>query len=1139
MTFSDPRRFIAWLLILLSGVVSASAAQQREFTLAEPFGLSWGPDRVNVPVEFPAGEVAADGVALQDAAGQAVPVQLDRIELWPDGKSVKKALASFMVTLEPDQTAAWRLTADPRSILQEAGGEVRAEIRGGLIELSNAKTGVRLAGGKRSYPEPVAGEQFPAPIQGVRLPNGMWIGKGSWQTDLGCTGYSARITHRGPVFVRAKLRYEFEGCKFYAATVELNAGQDLAVVSEEYNLSEGRRYPMTGVDGMRPDVQYAYVRPTFASPDKALMWDWWGQTMAKLPTPNAYCFSFHEGLRPDSADFKGNSQYGNLKPGDGGLTYNKDGRFAYLNAYLQWGDEETLYLGLWNAKEPAQQIAFVALRPSQWLHPDIDPHPSNILKQYVQTNCPTFERRTSGEAFLRAPVCLGKRVYGLGGVLRKLEKQVLPERGGPAVTPREQWGSNLMLRYIRLGSVELDTVRNWQVRYDEPGKYPRMYVPEGDRARYESRRTRRPLAEAQAALAARKEPAEADRKAVADAIQKLRGTVHHFAQVAYGHMDYGINLGLIANAAEDALASPACTPRQAEDIRRWMAAIVYQALNPNFVPPRTAGFAWGSANMMAQVQCRVCYLASLLPNHPMAKRWREELAHVVTLYAEDQINEAGATLECPHYGSMAIIMPAHALAALGNGTGLDLSRAERRLRAAARSRLSTMLPWDLRGDLRSAGSEGDSYYMGDETFAPLAGFFQTRDPQLARQLAWGLKESGNMLGGHADASFKMVDPGLEPLAPTLGSAHFPGFGFVLRNGFPRRDEACVLVYAGAFSWGHGHNDRGAWLLYAKGVPLMADFAGMYTPSMREQWMHPGGLTFNHDETVRPAGDDPKDDWWRGSANAGYRQLKTAPFTVVEMKENPEARDDLGTFGRVTAFRAAPQADYAVMQRQVGYLHRVAFTLKEPHGQDGFDDSPHAEVKLKQPFLWTRQFAFVKDADPMGHNYLVIRDDLAGNSELDPSLNLWALADRITVQGQVAIYAGQHGVDLHCYVAEPARFTPHTRVVGHSAGFAFAKHYRETFGKPFREDQIQLRIPQASRGGGFFAAIVPVKQGEPTPQFATLAGGRAIRVKFPDRTDTIVMRKQPDDLDIDGLRVRGTAVLVTQQGGKRVVTDLSL
>ena len=65
-----------------------------------------------------------------------------------------------------------------------------------------------------------------------------------------------------------------------------------------------------------------------------------------------------------------------------------------------------------------------------------------------------------------------------------------------------------------------------------------------------------------------------------------------------------------------------------------------------------------------------------------------------------------------------------------------------------------------------------------------------------------------------------------------------------------------------------------------------------------------------DIVVRPAGDDPKDDWWRSSANAGYRQLKTAPFTVVEMKENPEAWDDLGTFGLRPS---APETGYGYIE----------------------------------------------------------------------------------------------------------------------------------------------------------------------------------------------------------------------------------
>ena len=102
-------------------------------------------------------------------------------------------------------------------------------------------------------------------------------------------------------------------------------------------------------------------------------------------------------------------------------------------------------------------------------------------------------------------------------------------------------------------------------------------------------------------LDARRGPTAADEKVVAEALARTSYLVRHFAQLDKGHMDFGIEEGVLVDLAEDALASPACTPRQAQELRKWLAAISYFALHPDFVPPREAGFAWGSANMMSQV----------------------------------------------------------------------------------------------------------------------------------------------------------------------------------------------------------------------------------------------------------------------------------------------------------------------------------------------------------------------------------------------------------------------------------------------------------------------------------------------------------------------------------------------------------
>lgn len=1127
----------ALLSALLALLFTTPPVGAEPITIAvrEPLGLKWGPDRIDETVRFPQGQADRAGIHVLDEKGQVFASQLSDVELWPDGKSVKSTRLSLMVTLEPHQQRHFTVKtfAAPTAA---SNSEINVRLQQHVLELSNRLTGIRIAGGSQTYDPAIPGDQVPAPIQGVRLTDNQWIGKGAWQTNLRCAGFETVLLDHGPVFARARMTFRFEGGRSYQATVELNAGQDVAIITESYDLSEGQKHPMSGLSGMKSDVLYQYVRPTFPTPERALLWDWWGQTMAKLPTFNAYSFTFHEGLEPDSADFIGGRAFGNLKPGDGGLTFDKNGRFAYINAYMQWGDEEGTFIGLYNSKTPERQIALTGLRPSQWLHPNLEPRPDAVIQQYVQTTCIRLERRTSGEVFFQAPVDLGRRVFALGSPKRSLARHILPERSGPRLSEQPIWGSDLPLRHVRLGRLELDTVRKWVLDYEEPAAYPRLYVSPGDRATYESRRTRKPVDQVRAELAARNSPTPAESKAVTDALTMARNLVNHIAQIDKGHMDFGIETGILSDLAEDALSSPACSPQQARELRSLLAMLVHFSQHPDFVPPRTAGFGWGSANMMEQVQCRAARLAALLPSHPMNGSWRESLAHFITHYVENQINPAGVTMECPHYGAMAINMPAMALRALSSAGPIDTVRADERLRAAAHARLGTLLPPDVRGGIRSQLPQGDGYYSVESTFPILAGYFQKTDPLLASQLMWGVQESGGELDGHTEKAFKMLDVGLQATVPELASAHYRGQGVVMRQGFPRPDETHLQVYGDDFNWGHGHSDRGAFVFHAKGAPLMMDFAAMYTPSMRQNWLHPGGIAFDVDETVRPAASPSQDAWWREGPNAKLRESAPAPFTALEIRPSPASNQSIDRGGKVTTFITRPEADYCVIQRQVSYLHRVPYLLQPVHGTDLFDDQVNQEINLVHPFLFKRQILFVKDPDPEGTSYFVFRDDLTGNRELLAYLNLWALASEVKVDASTIVYTGQHGVDLHCFVAEPARFEHLTRTVGHTQGMKFAGRFKKKFGKEFREDQVQLRIAQPTRGAGFFVAIVPVRQGEPSPQFQTLAGGEAIRVSLRHRHDTVVLRNGRDGVQTGGREIRSVAAVVRESSGGTHVTE---
>jgi hypothetical protein len=140
-------------------------------------------------------------------------------------------------------------------------------------------------------------------------------------------------------------------------------------------------------------------------------------------------------------------------------------------------------------------------------------------------------------------------------------------------------------------------------------------------------------------------------------------------------------------------------------------------------------------------------------------------------------------------------------------------------------------------------------------------------------------------------------------------------------------------------------------------------------------------------------------------------------------------------------------------------------------------------------LWHRQMMFVKDEDPRGPNYFVLRDTFGGRPTTDSDLNLWFLANEMTRQGDVFHFDGQCGADMDVYVASPESFTPHTDRYGHPqqaygrlVGFDPAQH---PDGK-LRETQLLLRIRQPA-GAGYCVVLYPrLKENDPPATFKRLA-----------------------------------------------------
>ncbi|MHB9131386.1 MAG: hypothetical protein ACYDBB_09890 [Armatimonadota bacterium] len=1131
----------ALLCLFMVLALPVPAAVTSTFTIREPVGLAWERDRVTYPVTFPRGQVKPDGLQLTDVAGKPVAAQLSDIAFWPDKRTVKSAVLSFMAALQANENANWSLAAGSKTVGQPQT-DLAVRIGNGVIELTTSRFGIRLAAGSKTFKTPVEANALPAPIQGVRLRDGRWIGKGWWQTDRPCVGYRVEVLERGPVFARIALQYDFTDQTAYRAIVELAEGQDIATVREEFNLSAGREYEMPEQPGPQGQ-KYRYVLPKFTGEYGAMLWDWWGGSNGLVPSPNAYIFSFYHGMQPDSLEWFAEHPYERMShkaaaPGDGGLKYPNDQRIISINSYYNWGQDECTALGAYNSQTPAAgEVAVMGLRPSQWVHPDLDPHPVTTLNQFVQTNNLWLERRATPDLQLRVPTCLGKRMYGIAVLERK--EVMAKDAAGKKVTQKI---SDLPQRFIRMGRTRLDEVKDWVTVYNEPANYPQMLCKPGDLPALLKRVQDNGVTSDNDSLNPAinylaKPNARNAQLLITGVTERSRSLLHGMLTgLDQDHNQYQMWFYNWVPNADVALGIPEITPAQRRKLLRLIAAHAYLSSSPDFHPGREQGFGWGSINMPTQMRCATALTACLVPNHPHSSVWRTDMAKYFSAEILTRTNDAGASEEVGAYGGITINTCALSLGALSRSDPkLDISAALQRFRAVALYRLQYLLPYDVRGGYRAPAPIGDSPYTKDGTMPLLWYLLAEQDPTTAAYLAWGIREDGIKPEGGWTPTSLFFDANTTATVPPFTSRLFEGAGMVMRSGFPSNEETYLNINAGGYSFGHGHPDRGCFILYAKGAPLMVDFGSQYVPNMRLTMIHPGGITFDHNETVKPSpGRNDKGSWFYGKTG-GPQQLTVEPFTCLQPGTDPRATNFDEVYGRATYFNALPAADYGVTEQKLTYLLQVPYLLNDVHGTQFVEDFEGNPVPLDHPFTLTRRYLFVKSPAPDGPNYLVLHDSMPENTGHKPALNFWCLADSLEVKGPLATYTGQHGVDLDVYVAEPAQFTSVTHKVGHTNGRDFANYYTKTFGKPFKEEQILFQIPQQP-GGGFFTVLLPRKHGTAAPQCTTILDGKGVRMTFPTgRVDTVIVLPQTDEVTLDGLTFHGTAFVITKENGKVTVT----
>jgi hypothetical protein len=557
----------------------------------------------------------------------------------------------------------------------------------------------------------------------------------------------------------------------------------------------------------------------------------------------------------------------------------------------------------------------------------------------------------------------------------------------------------------------------------------------------------------------------------------------------------------------DALVDTAfVTPEQRTLYRAQLAYLGYLLADPQCWSMER-GFHSGNPNMTLSYTLTLGVIACTLPNHPQAKAWTGYCNRWMEIWLRDDVGANGEWLpEGSHYGYVSLApMLSYAIAAERAGLGhfLDDPRLKRLIRYFAK----TNTPRDAqRKGHRVTGAFGRGT-AGDAlgVFGQAARMYATRDPEFSKAMQWLWAENGYpvnvgdmRLGGFEE---RFLQRDLPAAAPVWGSELFPQFGAVLRAGFNTPTESYVTILAAVDSqrnldvWTPGIGDIAQW--FGRGKELSTCFTFDTGYAVRHELLSEGvRLTHN---------------WGQPADTKG-------PF---------------GYYTRTTfdTFAALPTADYL----------RAAYAVTHVDTRDWFPDKvpafPRQPVATAPQLDWTRQLLFLKDADPAGPAYLVLRDTTRGGQPT--AWQFWTLSEKVGTPAQAqatdfladkpgpAILParelplsdrytalGQQGVDVDYFIASPATTPRHT--------LRYGGVWQR---KPEYQDLLHLQQPG---DGAYYLALFPRPHADAAPTFTSLAEGKLIKVAGAFGTDYALLSPTETMAVADGVSLRGTAATIQQR-----------
>jgi hypothetical protein len=171
---------------------------------------------------------------------------------------------------------------------------------------------------------------------------------------------------------------------------------------------------------------------------------------------------------------------------------------------------------------------------------------------------------------------------------------------------------------------------------------------------------------------------------------------------------------------------------------------------------------------------------------------------------------------------------------------------------------------------------------------------------------------------------------------------------------------------------------------------------------------------------------------------------------------------------------------------------------------------------KMTTAWTRHVLLVKDADPDGPNYVVMRDVIRG--ELPTEWCLWAYGTVADFNATPIRAVGKHGVDLLVYLLDKDKGAVNTATVEMPAD---------------RRKQTLLHLKRPA-GRGVFSVLFPSLAGAAAPEVTAL-NTTGLRLRSGDRTDWVFLPEGRDTLTAEGITFTGSGpAVVSRRAGETFI-----